>query len=103
MGATRAQRPPPVSCATAPARRMAGGRDLESPEPVISRLRTSAVSATGVMVSVKHVAESARGLSTLASVVETTLAPAVGQPPIRRTSIPVREVGGPKGPVASPD
>jgi hypothetical protein len=91
MGVTPAQPPPPVSCASVPARHLAC-----DPVWTIERRKPRA------LVSMKHVVESAGGLSTLASVVETTLAPAVGQPSIRRTSIPVREVGGPKGPVASP-
>jgi hypothetical protein len=108
MGATQAQRPPPVSCASVPVRHMAGdavwatepSSDVDSATPG-EKPASGASPDPRPVVSVKHVVESTGGLSTLASVVETTLAPAVGQPPIRRTSIPVREVGGPKGPVAS--
>lgn len=72
------------------------------PEPVMSELKTSAATATGPVVPVKYVAESAAGLSTLASVVETTLAPAVGQPSTHRAPFPVRQVGGPQGPAHPP-
>lgn len=42
--------------------------------------------------------------STLAPVVESTLAPVVGEePPTRRSTLQVRRIGGPKGPVEPPD